>query len=122
MIPNIKFVAGSNAITYRQGTDAAISLTVKDATNTPIDVSGWVIRMVARPNYSAPTAIIDLSTPNGAIVISGSTITINFAQDCVKAFIREQSLVGVYQVEATDLAGKKQVLLDGAFTVLKDLV
>lgn len=122
MVPNIKFVSGSNAITYRQGTDAAISLTLKDSANAPIPAVGWTIRMVARPNYSAPTSIVDLSTVNGAITISGSTITINFSQDCVKAFIKEQSLVGVYQVEATDSAGKKQVLLDGSFTVLKDLV
>lgn len=122
MVPNIKFVSGGNAITYRQGTDAAISLTLKDSANAPIPAVGWTIRMVARPNYSAPTSIVDLSTVNGAITISGSTITINFAQDCVKAFIKEQSLVGVYQVEATDSAGKKQVLLDGSFTVLKDLV
>ena len=122
MVPNIKFTAGTNAITYRQGTDAAIALSLKDGANAPIDAAGWTIRMVARPNYSAPTAIVDLSTVNGAITISGSTITINFVQDCVKSFIKEQSLVGVYQVEATDSAGKKQVLLDGTFTVLKDLV
>lgn len=118
-LPNIKFASGT--ITYRQGTDAAISLFLKNSAGVAVPATGWAIRFVAKLNYNAASNIIDLSTTNNKIEIVGNEVRIYFAQDSVKAFIKDQTINGVYQIEAIDTDNKKQILLDGVITIYKDI-
>ena len=119
MIPNIKFTNG--AISYRQGTDAAISLFLKNSSGVAVPATGWAIRFVGKLNYNSASNILDLSTTNSKIEIVGNEVRIYFAQDSVKAFIKDQTISGVYQIEAIDTSNKKQILLDGTITIYKDI-
>lgn len=118
-IPNIKFTNG--AITYRQGTDAQISLFLKDAAQAPVNVSGWSIRFVMKKDYASAPILVDLAV-NSGITIIGNEIQIVFSKTCFKGVLKEQSIAGVYQIDGTDTNGRTQVLLDGTITVLKDLI
>lgn len=120
MIPNIKYQSG--VITYRQGTDAEISLVLKDAANVVIDPTGWSIRFVAKKDYVSSSGIlIDLTVGSG-ISIVGTSIKLSFTPTSVLLPIKEQSITAPFQIDGVDLNGKTQVLLDGTMTILKDLI
>jgi hypothetical protein len=129
MIPNILYTS-NGAITYRQGTDASISINVKNSAGDFIDMTGWSFRFVAKTDFNATSALIDL--PSTKLILGNATVSnvvhtnaqllIVFDDDCVKGRITDKSVDGVYQLLATDADGKKQIIMDGKFVVLKALV
>lgn len=119
MTPNISYTSGS--IVYRQGTDAQISLFLKDAGGVAIDTTNWSFRFVAKKDYSSSGTLIDLGVGTGITVIANE-IKLTFSASCFTGSLREQSIAGVYQIDAVDGNGMTQVILDGAITVLKDLI
>lgn len=121
MLSNLTFNQSTLNITYRQGTDAALQLTLKDSTNTAVDATGATVKMVVKLNYTSPTNLITITSPTD-ITITNNQVSIYFRNDCVKGFIKDKSTSAVYQIELTFANGQKQVLLEGSFTVLKDIV
>lgn len=129
MIPNILYTS-NGAITYRQGTDASIAITVKNSDGAVINMTGWSFRFVAKTDFNATSALIDLPSSKlilgnvsiSSVVYTNGQLLIVFDDDCVKGRITDKSVDGVYQLLATDADGKKQMIMDGKFTVLKALV
>lgn len=120
MIGNIAFSGGN--ITYRQGTTAALQLTLKDDTGAAIDPTGWTFKLQGRVNYAAKGTILDLSSTGNQITVSAGKVNVYFVETSVSSYIKDQTLSGVYQMEGTDTQGVKQIILDGKITIIKDLV
>lgn len=58
-----------------QGSDAVIPFELYDASDTPLDLSGYTARMQIRPSVGSATISDELTTENGRLSIEGGTIT-----------------------------------------------
>ena len=63
--------AGRYNYTIEAGATFSRTITYTDPEDTPIDLSGSVIRMQIRDNYSSEEAAISVSTTDGGIVLTG---------------------------------------------------
>lgn len=62
-----------------QGATFAYSITWKDSTGTPINLTGYSARMQVRPAVSSSTLRLELTSANGRISLGGSAGTISLS-------------------------------------------
>jgi hypothetical protein len=74
----MSYIAGSYNMKARQGSTFTETLTINIG-NVPLNITGYSARMMVRAQPSSSTIILDLSSNNGKITITGVTgvITIN---------------------------------------------
>lgn len=58
--------AGRYDITIEQGTTWTLTITWKDATGSPVDLTGYSARMQCRTSYEAPQALVELLSTGAA--------------------------------------------------------
>lgn len=61
---------------WDQGSTVDVTMTWKDETGTPINLTGYTARMQLRPSVSSSTVTLELTTVNGRIVLGGVAGTI----------------------------------------------
>lgn len=69
-------MAAVHPIKIEQGATFRLSLIWEDASNTPVNLTGWTARMQVRRNYKADVPLLTFTTENGAIALGGSAGTI----------------------------------------------
>lgn len=108
--------AATYDILIEQGTTFQLNLVYKDSNDAPIDVSGYTARMQVRRTYDAPTALLDLTSENGAITLGGVSGTVNVSAS--PNLTRElPPKGGVYDLELVNPAGVVTRLIRGAVSV-----
>jgi len=90
--------AGVYDITIEQGATFQMSLTWKDSTNSPVNLSGYTARMQVRSNYEAEDTLVSLTSAAGDIVLGGAlgTIVITIAASVTQLLQIEEA---VYDLE-----------------------
>lgn len=87
---------------------------------TPFDLTGYTARMQVRATIAAASALIDLTSPSGGIVLGGTAgtiaITITAAQTAALTISS-----GFYDLELIDAGGAVRRLLSGVVTVSKEV-
>ena len=90
------------------------------APSQPIDLTGCTAKMQVRSSITAPTILLELSSVNGAIVLGGSSGTIQlFLNPEQTASINWTS--GVYDLEINFNANDTRKLLFGTVTVVQEV-
>lgn len=112
-----------------QGSTFSQTLTWKDATATPINISGYTARMHIKEKYSDATPIATLNTENGGLTLGGAAGTIAiFLSDTDTAAIpsKDGSAAGtippskeyLYDLELIETSsGRVTRLVEGKFVV-----
>lgn len=91
-------MANTYNITIEQGADFNLSLQYKDSTGNAVNLTGYTARSQVRSSYSAPTALLTLTTENGCISIDGANGAITLAANAAQTAIIPASN-GVYDIE-----------------------
>ena len=109
-------------ITIEQGATFELPLRWKDPLGVPIDITGYTARMQVRRSYSAPIALLSLtseSNPAG-IVLGGPDGTIRVVADALltsRMPATDLSSRYVYDIELVSPTGKVTRLMQGQVEV-----
>lgn len=98
-----------------QGTDTRVSVSISDATGTPIDLTGASARMQLRTQINAPDFVDELTTDNGRIAIGDAgTLSLIFPNG-----VTTDTPAGtyVYDLEMVDSDGLVSRVMEGTITI-----
>lgn len=101
-----------------QGSDAVIPFELYDASDNPLDLSGYTARMQIRPSVGSATISDELTTENGRLVIKGGTITATWPNAVTTAMRHGDS---VYDIEIVSATGEVTRILEGAFILHQEV-
>jgi len=109
------------SISVDQGSNLTVNIPITDAiTKAPVDLTGATARAQVRPTYGAPNVLIDASTTNGKLTISGNTVTweISPADTANEHYAAtdDSSIACVYDIKVT-LGAQTFTPASGKFTV-----
>ncbi len=107
---------GKYDITIYQGTTYNQQLIWKDEGDTPVDLTGYTARMMARTSVDVSTPFIDLTTENSGIILGGSAGTVTLSMDDT-ASSALPAVSGVYDLELIDGSGNVTRILQGNLIV-----
>jgi hypothetical protein len=89
--------AGVYDITIEQGATFTMSLTWKDSTGSPVNITGYTARMQVRTNYEAEDTLVSLVSPTN-ITLGGAlgTIAVTIAATATQSLQLDEA---VYDLE-----------------------
>ena len=112
--------AGYHHFIIEQGATFGQTLTLKDASNTVINLTGFSGAMSLRENPDAASSILDLSTANGRMTMGGSAGTVVLAVSASDTNgLTAQD--GVFDLEITSGAGIVTRLIEGTYSVRRNI-
>jgi selenophosphate synthetase-related protein len=90
--------AGVYDITIEQGATFTMSLTWKDSTGSPVNLTGYTARMQVRENYEAESTLVSLTSSGGDITLGGAlgTIAVTIAASATQLLQLDEA---VYDLE-----------------------
>lgn len=108
--------AGYHHFIIEQGATFKHTLTLKDATGTVINLSGYSAEMDLRKNQDDTSEVITLTVANNRIAMGGAagTVTIEISANDTSSL---QVGDGVYDIDLSDASGKVDRLLDGTYSI-----
>lgn len=108
-------LAGNYNIIIDQGAHFERLITVRDANDELLDLTGWTARMQMRTELDSPDVMCELTTENGRIQLGGEagTILLTLTADITEDFDDE----GVYDLELIDTYDRVYRLLKGKIKV-----
>ena len=108
--------AGTWNITIEQGADLSLPLLFTDASDNPVDLTGWSAEMMIRTSANDPNPLITLSTEGGGIILGGTagTIVITIDEATTQQFNAEAA---VYDLRMQDSLGKHLRLIQGQVNI-----
>lgn len=111
--------AGIYDITIEQGATFTLSLTWKDSTGNPVNLTGYSARMQVRTSYEAEDTLVSLTSSGGDIVLGGAlgTIIITIAASATQTLQLDEA---VYDLELVNGATVTR-LLQGRATVSREV-
>lgn len=85
----------------------------------PVDLTTYTARMQVREKYTSKTAIVNLTTENGGIVLGGTlgTIDLYIADEVTQLFIAKEYVYDLELVSATEVYR----LIQGKFIVTPEV-
>ena len=112
--------AGKWDFTIEQGATFNRKLTWTNKNKTPINLTGYTAKMQVRKNPSDSVVLIELSTSNGRIAITGLTgaIELTISATDTTAITWKG---GVFSLELTSPGGVVTRLLEGTVTVSPEI-
>lgn len=115
--------AGTYNFTIEQGAKFSRDITWKNANRSPVNITGYTFRMMARHKYDDPEPIISLSTdepPGGITIVDGINgrfrISLSEAQTTALNFVE-----AIYDLEAVPPADQAIRLLEGKIALSKEV-
>jgi hypothetical protein len=102
-------------IVVDQGSDYALSITYKDPSGNAMNLVGYTARMDIRTSYSAPKALLSLTTTNGGIALDGANGTVNLSISAANT-ANIPACNAVYDLELVSGVSVLR-LIEGKFTV-----
>lgn len=112
--------AGVYDITVEQGATFRLSVTWKDSTDTPINLTGYSARMQIRETYESEETIASFTSTGGSIVLGGALGTIvvtGAATDTAQIPMTP----AVYDLELEASNGVVTRLLQGAANITREV-
>lgn len=111
--------AGLYDITIEQGATFTLSLTWKDSTGAPVNITGYTARMQVRENYESESTLVSLTSSGGDIVLGGAlgTIAITIAASVTQLLQLDEA---VYDLELVNGATVTR-LIQGKATVSREV-
>lgn len=110
----MSYIAGAYNMNARQGSTFTETLTVRVG-DAPFNITGYSARMMVRPTPSSSTVVLNLSTENGTIAITGASGTITIT---VSATAMDAVAARTYRYDLELVTGTTVIpLLEGAFIV-----
>ena len=107
-------------LTIYQGATFRKRLRWESPAGTPIDLTGATARMQVRLEKETPTALVDLTTENGGIVLGGAAGTVDlYLSDAATAAMGWES--GVWDLEIVHTSGDVTRLAEGSIGVSKEV-
>jgi hypothetical protein len=90
------------------------------AEDTLVNLTGWSARMQLRSRHTSTTVLASLTTENSKIILGGAagTVDLNLTAAETAALTRTK---GVYDLEMIDPNGVVIRLLEGSFTLKKEV-
>lgn len=111
--------AGRYDFTIEQGAYFERVITYKNEAGTPINLTGYTARLIARKRVGDAAAVINLTSGSGlALGGAAGTITISIADNVTAAYNFNQL---IYNLELTPPSGNDVRLLKGIITLDKEV-
>ena len=113
-------LAGKYNMVCDQGSTFQRVLEIKDADGTAFELTGYTARMQIRRDLDSTSSLMELTTANGRIVISGvlGVITITLTPELTATLTRS----GVYDLEIVKTAtGAVHKVVRGEFRLEKEI-
>lgn len=107
-------------LSIEQGATYQIAFTYKDDAGVAQDLTDYTARMQVRASVSAPDVLLELTTENGRIAISGAEGRIDLVLTAAITTGITWSR-GVYDLEIVSPAGEVRRLLRGRVTVSREV-
>lgn len=110
--------AGAYNFICEQGTTFARTLFVKDSTDTLRDLSTYSGRMHVRRRIDDTATLVELTTTNGRMTLNANgEIYLSLSPTETSAITDS----GVYDLELEDSSGNVERLIEGTFTLIKEV-
>lgn len=113
-------MAATYNMTIDQGTTVSVQFAYRTAANAVIDLTGYTARMQARPTISSAVTVMDATTANGQLTVTGATgivtLGLTAAQSAALDFDR-----AYYDLEIVDSAGVVTRLVQGTVTLSREV-
>lgn len=108
-------IAGVYKIVCDQGATFERTLTILDANDDPMNLTGYTARMQVRPEIESSTVLVELTTENGRLTLGGAagTIDINLTPQVTATIDRD----GFYDLEIISSGGAVHRVVRGRFVV-----
>jgi len=109
-------MAGAHDLLLEQGATFSRSITWKDEDGAPINITGYSARLQVRKDASSPTTVLEMTTTNGRISITGPSGILNLT---VAASDTEDLPPGsyLYDLELESPGGVVTRLLEGSLSI-----
>lgn len=123
---SIDFAAQENDITMDQGSALTLKIQLK-ASNVPINMTGYDLRMQVRRSYSDTTTLINCTLANGKLswidAALGKFQILLAASDTssIRFLSGEDTIDGVYDLEITDVSGNTTKPMKGSFSINREV-
>jgi len=108
--------AGYHHFIIEQGATFKHTLTLKDASDSLINLTGYSAEMDLRKNQDDSSEVITLTVANNRITMGGSAGTVVLeisASDSSALLVGD----GVYDIDLTDSNGKVDRIMEGTFSI-----
>jgi hypothetical protein len=108
-------LAGVYKIICDQGATFQRVLTITDANDDPMNLTGYTARMQVRPEIESSDLLVELTTQNGRITLGGAagTIALNLTPQITATIDRD----GFYDLEIISSGGAVHRVVRGRFVV-----
>jgi len=110
--------AGAYNFICEQGATFARTITVKDANDAPRDFTNYSGRMHVRRRIDDVDTLVELTTDNGRMTLNSDGEVYLSMSPATTAAITDS---GVYDLELEDASGAVERLIEGTFTLLKEV-
>lgn len=108
--------AGTYDIVCEQGATFVRELTWTDATDQPVNLTGYTARMHVRQTVKSATTVVEMTTANGRIVLYPTTGKIAITLTAVETAALPTKPC-VYDLELVSSTGVVTRLIEGKFTI-----
>lgn len=105
-------------IVIDQGTDVTIPFELFDASDKPLDLSGFKARMQIRHSAGSLSFLDELTTENGRLEISGGTVTAHWSNEKTASLPAGRF---VYDIEIESATGEVSRILEGLFVLRREV-
>jgi hypothetical protein len=111
--------AGIYDITIEQGATFQMSLTWKDSTGSPVNLTGYSARMQVRSSYESEDTLVSLTSTGGDIVLGGAlgTIAVTIAATVTGPLVCEEAVYDLELINGTQITR----LIQGKATVSREV-
>lgn len=124
------------SLLFEQGVDGPLVINQwTDNNGNAIVLTGYSAELKIRSQVGSPAILFDMTTENGAITISGSTLTVDFSSEVTQSMVPlgvapvippimqvPVYLVGVYELRVTSPGGINTSLLRGNVQIILGVV
>jgi len=109
-------IAGTYDMVVDQGATLSRTVTWKDSTKTPINLTGYSARMQVRASVTSAATVIELTTANSRIALGGAAGTVTLTVSATDTAALPAGRY-VYDLELVSAAGVVNRLIMGNFVV-----
>ena len=113
-------MAATYNMTIDQGTTVSIDFQYRTSAGVVIPLTSYTARMQARPTQSSAVTVMDCTTTNGQLVVTGATGTVTLALTATQSAALDFDRA-VYDIEIVSPAGVVTRLVQGTVTLSREV-
>lgn len=113
-------MAATYNFTIDQGTTVSVQWAYRTAANAVIDLTSYTARLQARPTVSSAVTVMDATTANGQLVITGATGVVTLSLTATQSSALDFNSA-VYDLEIVSPAGVVTRLVQGTVTLSREV-